>query len=231
MPEEERNASDVIQAYRRRRERMVPFFLGALAVVLLVIGLFLVVIWFTGDNPPEVPALFRRDTATPEPSPTPLPPTETPAPTNTPEPSLTPTPSGPISYIVEEGDTLFSIAQQFEVTMDALIAANSLEDPNNIGVGTELTIPSAEQELPTATPLPATLVAGTTIEYVVKTGDTLQSIADAYNSTVDAIVEANDLDPTEVLFVGVRLLVPVNLVTPVPTINPTQTTLTPTPRP
>ena len=43
MPEDDRSAAEVIDAYRRRRERMVPFFLGALAVVLLVVGLFLVV--------------------------------------------------------------------------------------------------------------------------------------------------------------------------------------------
>lgn len=210
---------------------MVPFLLGALAVVLLVIGLFLVVIWFTGDNPPQLPAIFESDTPTPEPTATLPPPSETLRPSDTPQPTLTPTPSGPISYIVEEGDTLFSIAQQFDVTMDALIAANELEDPNTIGAGTELTIPDPEALLPTDTPLPGTLVAGTIIEYVVKTGDSIGSIATAFNSTVDAIADANDLDPTEVLFVGLRLLVPVNIVTPVPTDTPSPFTPTPTPRP
>lgn len=231
MPEDDRMASDVIMAYRRRRERMVPFLLGALAVVLLVIGLFLVVIWFTGDSPPQLPAFLRRSTPTPEPTATLPPPSDTPTPSDTPEPTLTPTPSGPITYIVEEGDTLFSIAQQFGVTMDMLIAANDFEDPDSIGVGTQITIPDPQAELPTGTPLPETLVPGTTIEYVVKTGDSIGSIAVAFNSTVEAIVEANDLDPTEVLFVGTRLLIPVNIVTPVPTNTPSPFTATPTPRP
>lgn len=231
MPEDDRMASDVIQAYRRRRERMVPFLLGALAVVLLVVGLFLVVIWFTGDDPPQLPAFLQRSTPTPEPTNTPPPATDTPPPTLTPEPTLTPTPSGPISYIVEEGDTLFSIAQQFGVTMDALIAANEFEDPDNIGLGTQIIIPDPAATLPTETPLPETLVPGTTIEYVVRTGDSIGSIAVAFNSTVDAIAEANDLDPTEVLFVGTRLLIPVNIVTPVPTNTPSPFTPTPSPRP
>jgi LysM repeat protein len=233
LPEEERLASDVISAYRRRRERMIPLLLGSLAVVLLVVGLFLIVVWFTGDNPPRLPALFATDSPTPSSTPTLLPPSATPTITLTPEPSLTPTPEGPLTYIVEQGDTLFSIAQQFGVSMDVLIAANQLANPDNIPVGTELTIPGAEVELPTATPLPETLVPGTRIEYVVKTGDNLQSIALRFNSTVDAIVRANPgLKPADVLFVGRRLLVPVNIVTPVPT-NTVDPNATPsaTPRP
>ena len=97
MTEDDRSAAEVIDAYRRRRERMVPFLLGALAVVLLVVGLFLVVIWFTGDSPPSLPALFRSDTETPEPTSTPQPPTITLEPSLTPEPSETPTPTGPIT--------------------------------------------------------------------------------------------------------------------------------------
>jgi LysM repeat protein len=212
---------------------MIPLLLGALAVVLLVVGLFLIVVWFTGDNPPQLPAIFASDTPVPTETPTPLPPSATPTITLTPEPSLTPTPEGPLTYIVEEGDTLFSISQQFGVTMDVLITANNLANPDNIPVGTELIIPSAELELPTETPLPETLVPGSLIEYVVKTGDNLQSIAVLFNSTVDAIAKANELDPTDVLFVGRRLLVPVNIVTPAPTstTDPNPSTPTATPRP
>jgi LysM repeat protein len=231
MTEDDRSAAEVIDAYRRRRERMVPFLLGALAVVLLVVGVFLVVIWFTGDSPPALPAFLRSDTETPEPTSTPQPPTNTLEPSLTPEPSETPTPAGPITYVVEEGDSLASIADQFEVTIDQLIAANNLVDPNNIGVGSQLIIPDPDADLPTETPLPETLVPGSTIEYVVKSGDSLQAIAVRFNSTVDAISEANDLDPTEVLFVGLRLIIQVNIVTPVPTDTPSPFTATPSPRP
>lgn len=231
MTEDDRSAAEVIDAYRRRRERMVPFLLGALAVVLLVVGVFLVIIWFTGDSPPALPAFLSSDTETPEPTDTPQPPSNTPEPTQTPLPSDTPTPEGPVTYVVEEGDSLASIAEQFEITIDQLIAANNLVDPNNIGVGSQLIIPSADIELPTETPLPETLVPGSTIEYVVKGGDVLQTIAERFNSTVEDIAEQNDLDPADVLFVGLRLVIRVNIVTPVPTDTPSPFTPTPTPRP
>ncbi len=231
MTEDDRSAAEVIDAYRRRRERMVPFLLGALAVVLLVVGLFLVVIWFTGDSPPALPAFLRSDTETPEPTNTPQPPTATLEPSLTPEPSETPTPSGPLTYVVEEGDSLASIADQFEVSIDQLIAANNLVDPNNIGVGSQLIIPDPDADLPTETALPGTLVAGTTIEYVVKSGDSLLAIAVRFNTTIESITEANDLDPAEVLFVGTKLIILVNIVTPVPTDTPSPFTATPSPRP
>ncbi len=231
MTEDDRSAAEVIDAYRRKRERMVPFLLGALAVVLLVVGLFLVVIWFTGDSPPALPAFLRSDTETPEPTNTPQPPTATLEPSRTPEPSDTPTPSGPLTYVVEEGDSLASIADQFEVTIDQLIAANNLADPSNIGVGSQLIIPDPDSDVPTETPLPENLAPGSTIEYVVKTGDTFQSIAERFNSTVESITEANDHDPTEVLFVGHVLIISVNIVTPVPTDTPSPFTATPSPRP
>ncbi len=231
MTEDDRSAAEVIDAYRRRRERMVPFLLGALAVVLLVVGVFLVVIWFTGDSPPALPAFLRSDTETPEPTRTSQPPTVTLEPSLTSEPSETPTATGPITYVVEEGDSLASIADQFGVSIDQLIAANNLVDPSNIGVGSQLIIPDPDSDLPTETPLPENLVPGSTIEYVVKSGDSLLAIAVRFNSTVDSITEANDLDPTEVLFVGLKLIIQVNIVTPVPTDTPSPFTATPSPRP
>ena len=58
-----------------------------------------------------------------------------------------------------------------------------------------------------------------------------QSIAERFNSTIEAIAEANDLDPADVLFVGLRLVIQVNIVTPVPTDTPSPFTPTPTPLP
>jgi LysM repeat protein len=47
-------------------------------------------------------------------------------------------------YTVAEGDTLLSIAVEFDVDPDAILAANQLTDPNLIFVGQELRIPSTE---------------------------------------------------------------------------------------
>ena len=44
-------------------------------------------------------------------------------------------------YVVEEGDTLFEIAERFGTTVDALVEANGIDDPDTIFPGDELTIP------------------------------------------------------------------------------------------
>jgi len=234
MSESEHRAADVIDAYRRRRGRMVPLLLGGLAVVLLVVGLFLVVIWVTGDGIPSLPFL-STDTPTPTLTFTPPPPTATSTITLTPPPSETPTPEGPKTYIVEADDTLFSIAEQFGITIDQLLAYNpQIVDPNSIPIGSQIIIPPADAPLPSKTALPTNLAPGARIEYVVETGDTLQSIAAQFNSTAEAIATASKILVTDVLFVGKVLIVPVNIATPTPTSRvpsatpPATSTATPT---
>jgi len=224
MPEQERemseiepNADEVIQAYRRRKERLVPILLGGLAVVLLVVGLFLVVLWLTGDNPPATPGFLSSDTPTPTSTNTPPPPTVTPTITDTPEPSMTPTPEGPLTYIVEEGDFLGGIADQFGVDLMLLMAVNGIKDANEITIGMELTIPAEGTELPTLTPIPETLIPGSKIEYVVQVNDSLQSIAARFNSTAEAIAEENEIEDLNNIFVGQALIIPVGVATPTPT--------------
>ena len=155
MPENEPKAADVIQSYRRRRERMVPLLLGGLAVVLTVVGLLLVVVWLTGDRGAVLPAFLSTDTPLPSDTATPAPPTLTPTVTDTPEPSQTPTPAGPLTYIVEPGDTLESIAKKFGIEDVLLLSSvNGITDPSKINAGQELIIPEAGGVLPTLTPPP-----------------------------------------------------------------------------
>jgi hypothetical protein len=87
---------------------------------------------------------------------------------------------------------------------------------------------------PTSTPWPTGIAPGTKIVYFVLPGDSLGSIARKCNSTIAAIVAANkDVltdGETTVISPGWLLLVPINLVTPVPTAISTATpSLTPTP--
>jgi len=50
--------------------------------------------------------------------------------------------SGPIVHVVQAGDTLFSIAQRYGVTVDAIVAANGITNPNALSIGQQLTIPA-----------------------------------------------------------------------------------------
>ena len=218
MPESDENVADVIQAYKRRRERVIPLLLGGLAIVLLVVGVFMIVLWLTGESPPAMPGFLASDTPHPTQTNTPHPPTDTPTITNTLPPTDTPTPTGPITYIVQELDTLSSIAEDFGLDgIQVLMYVNDITDPDAIYVGQELTIPVEETELPTTTPLPATLLPGEEIVYVVQPGDNLESIAAKFNSTAEAIAEANEIEDPNEIGVGQELIVPVNIATPTPT--------------
>lgn len=232
MSGHEQSAAEVIAAYRRRRERLAPLILGGAAVVLLIFGLMLIVMWLSGDNPPQLPALFASDTPTASETATALPATETPTITLTPTITETPTQSGPVTYQVQEGDSLFSIAEQFEIDLDLLLAFNpELSDPSNIFVGQEIIIPPPGAEEPTATPLPTGLAPGTELQYRVRAGDTLEIIASLFNSTAEAIAEANDIEELNQIQVGQILIVPVNIATPTPTFTPDPNTPTATPVP
>ncbi|MGD8813127.1 MAG: LysM domain-containing protein [Anaerolineales bacterium] len=222
MSNKEPDVADVIQSYRRRRERLMPMILGGLAVVLLIVGIILIVLWMTGANPPQLP-FFTPHTSTPTVSPTPGPPTMTPTPSDTPLPSATPTLEPPLVHIVQEGETLGMIAEAYEVNLLLLMAFNGIDDANIIGAGDEILIPPEGTGMPTPTPLPSTLIPGQEIIYVVQEGDDLATIAVRFNSTVEAIVEANDLDDPNNIFFGQRLIVPWGIVTPVPTETATET--------
>jgi LysM repeat protein len=76
----------------------------------------------------------------------------------------TPTPIG--LYIVKPGDTLSTIADEYETTVDELMAANNISDPNKILVGQRLTIaphhPAATaRAFETAQPTTGTRASGT----------------------------------------------------------------------
>jgi LysM repeat protein len=53
--------------------------------------------------------------------------------------------SVPETYVVQEGDSLYSIAARFQVALADIVALNGLSDPNDISVGQELRLPVPEQ--------------------------------------------------------------------------------------
>jgi LysM repeat protein len=228
MAGSENDAAKVIESYRRRRARWVPLVVGGVAILLLALGIFFLVLWLTGDREMPLPALGATDTPVPTETITPPPPSNTPTVTLTPTVTVTPTPEGPQTHIVELGESLWTIAEQYETSVDLLIAVNNLEDPNNVPVGTELIIPGPDAELPTETPLPEGLRAGDQVVYRVKPGDTLSSIAERFFTTAEAIAEENELEDLNNIGIGTELTITVGA-TPTPTLTPRPATRTPTP--
>lgn len=59
------------------------------------------------------------------------------------KPAFAQDPTGPI-YIVQPGDSLYSIAARFSISLDELLAANGITDPNTLAAGQQLIIPGLE---------------------------------------------------------------------------------------
>ena len=223
------SAQDIIDSYQKRQAQMPRVFvIGAVALVLIFAGIILLVRWFTNPFAPlpfftdpatDTPTVTLTITATQvPPTETPLPPTVTPTITETPTMTFTPTIEGSFFYTVQEGDTCFTIAEQFDIDVLRLLDVNELDVDCVIFIGGQLLIPDPNEEVPTATPVPHNLDPGTLIQYRVQEGDNLTFIALQFNSTEEAILEANeDLENPNEIFFGKILLIPVNLVTPGPT--------------
>ncbi len=135
-------------------------------------------------------------------------------------------------YTVKQGDTLFSIARQFNTSVQTLATANGLPNPNLIYVGQVLTIPDVNTT-PTPTPPPGSTPTptptGNTI-YVVRAGDTLGLIAARFGVTIQAIAAANNLANINIIYVGQSLIIP-GVTGPGPTATPTPGPTTPPPPP
>ena len=101
-------------------------------------------------------------------------------------------------YIVKKGDSLYSIASRFGLSVSDLRNYNNLTS-NNLSVGQQLFIPTGQV---------AEDLVGTDYDtYVVKAGDTLFSVANSYNTSVSNLRDINNLT-SDTLVVGQQLLVP-----------------------
>lgn len=94
-------------------------------------------------------------------------------------------PSECVTYTVKKGDSLYSIARQYNSTVDAIKRYNNLTS-NNLSIGQKLKIPCYMKDNDNTT-MPNFVM------YTVKAGDSLYSIAQQYNTTVDKIKSDNKL--------------------------------------
>ena len=95
------------------------------------------------------------------------------------------------TYVVEEGDSVRTIAKQFGVTNETIIWENDLTDPDILRVGQELHI------------LPFSGLI-----HEVRPGDTVASVANAYDARVQDVISANNLVDPFIIVVGQKLAVP-----------------------
>lgn len=144
---------------------------------------------------------------TPTAAPPPVPTTAAPAPAPT---TAAPT-SSSLTYTIQSGDTLAAIADRFNVSVDDIVSANSIENPDVISVGQQLTIPTGSGGA--AAPSGSGSAAGATgstsgSTYTVASGDTLAAIANRFNIDLDALITANNIENQDVISVGQVLTIP-----------------------
>ncbi len=155
------------------------------------------------------------------------------SPPPTPTASDTPTATATqIIYQVRRGDNLSVIADTFDTTIDDLLALNkALNDNSILSVGQEVILPppdlgSTTYEHP---------VYGPIVNYLIKRGDTLSTIAEQYDTTMAAIRIGNPQLNLDILAVGQEIVIPLRLPTftrtPTITVTPTFTPGPPYPAP
>ncbi|SDK08189.1 LysM peptidoglycan-binding domain-containing protein [Natronincola ferrireducens] len=120
-------------------------------------------------------------------------------------PEPPPCPDGTI-YTIRPGDTMFRIANRYDISLTQLIAANpQITNPNIIFVGQRICIPKVVTPLP-----PPEEFCPDGILYTVQRGDTMFNIARRYGLTLQQLIRANPQIPDpNVLEIGQKICIPV----------------------
>jgi len=142
--------------------------------------------------PPQTKSVLSASAMpTPTPTPTPVP---TPSPTATPEPTEEPSPTE--TYVVQPGDSLSDIAAIYGSTVDELLRLNDLAEPSLLYEGQAILVPRGPE------------AAASTTVHLVEAGETLGLIAEMYGTTIEVLLELNDLAEPDIVPVGTYLVVP-----------------------
>jgi LysM repeat protein len=102
------------------------------------------------------------------------------------------------THYVKSGESLSTIASLYGVTPRALMEANGLHNPDFIYAGQKLIIPVAGDY--------GQAYSGN--GYTVQAGDTLSNLAERFNTTVQALAAANNLQSSDMIYVGQVLIAP-----------------------
>jgi LysM repeat protein len=105
-------------------------------------------------------------------------------------------------YTVKSGETLSEIADRFGTSTERLIQLNGISNPNLVVAGTRLAIPGR----PSSSAAPRSTAAPRNAkEHVVRSGESLSTIADSYGLPVERLVAINKIDDPDLVVSGARL--------------------------
>lgn len=131
-----------------------------------------------------------------------------------------PTPTPPLTHVVQEGQSLWSIALRFDLKFADLLLFNSLDETALLQPGQELIIRLAPGQLPPPTPTPI-------IFHYVTRGQTLWDIALANGLNLDELLSLNEgLTADSILQPGDEIQVRLPAPTTIPIVTPTAVSTT-----
>ncbi len=129
--------------------------------------------------------------------------------------------AAPIVHTIQRGEILSQIAGQYGVTVEAVMQANGISNPNRIVVGEELNIWASSEFLAQQEALEEAIAeqeaqeealeeiqSSEREEYVVQSGEYLSQIARRFNVSWVAIAELNGITDPDTVYAGMTLLIP-----------------------
>lgn len=132
------------------------------------------------------------------------------APAAAPEAAAPPPSTAATTYTIVRGDTVSGLAGRFGVSVQSILDANGLVRSSIIYPGQRLRIPGAVaapaphiETVASVTPVPAA-----SAQYTVRTGDTVWSIAQRFGVTAAAILQANGMGGSSIIYAGRTLIIP-----------------------
>jgi LysM repeat protein len=118
-------------------------------------------------------------------------------------------------YTIKSGDTVGAIASRFGVATQTLLSANGLGWSSIIYPGQTITIPGASVIADAAPAVAITSTVPSTVpvvaqstSYTIVSGDTISSIAAKFGVTAQALVSANGMSLSSIIYAGHRLSIP-----------------------
>ncbi|MCY3864786.1 MAG: LysM peptidoglycan-binding domain-containing protein, partial [Chloroflexi bacterium] len=120
-------------------------------------------------------------------------------------------------HVVQRGENLFRIAQQYGRTLAEVAQANGIAPPYTIHMGNFITIPAPGGGTQAPAPAPAPQQPTGTSTYAVQRGESLAIIAIKFNTTYIVLAEMNGIADPNILHVGQVLRVPAPASAPAPT--------------
>ncbi|NLP85942.1 LysM peptidoglycan-binding domain-containing protein [Microbacterium sp. CFH 90308] len=125
-------------------------------------------------------------------------------------PAAAPAPAA--SYTIQHGDTVSAIAKRHGVSTQAMLAANGLGWSSIIYPGQTLAIPGSAAPAAAPTPAPAPVTAPAPAvggSYTIIAGDTISAIAKRHGVSTDAVLGANGLDRSSIIYPGQTIAIPI----------------------